>query len=176
MSILVVSTPSVALAYTYAGYRWPTNHAFFTFDPSLPPEWHGAVYNGFSVWNDAGADFTFIGVYTSENEIRARNAGPVWVARAIIYRYWWNPWRIREADMEFNTYYPWSTTGASDAYDVQHVAAHEAGHWLALLHSEYYWATMAPAREPVELEKGDTWRRTLHWDDIAGIKYIYGTK
>jgi hypothetical protein len=33
-----------------------------------------------------------------------------------------------EADIRFNTEFKWSTTGASAAYDIQSVAAHEIGH------------------------------------------------
>ena len=33
-----------------------------------------------------------------------------------------------EADIRFNTAFKWSTTGASSAYDIQSVAAHEVGH------------------------------------------------
>ncbi len=39
-----------------------------------------------------------------------------------------------ESDLRFNTGYKWSTTGASNAYDIQTVAAHEFGHVLQFDH------------------------------------------
>jgi len=39
-----------------------------------------------------------------------------------------------EADIRFNTKFKWSTAGASGAYDIQSVAAHEIGHALQFGH------------------------------------------
>ena len=39
-----------------------------------------------------------------------------------------------EADIRFNTDFKWSTTGASGAYDIQSVAAHEIGHAIQFDH------------------------------------------
>ena len=39
-----------------------------------------------------------------------------------------------EADIRFNTEFKWSTTGASGAYDIQSVAAHEIGHVIQFDH------------------------------------------
>jgi hypothetical protein len=39
-----------------------------------------------------------------------------------------------ESDIRFNTAFKWSTKGASDAYDIQSVAAHEIGHVLQFDH------------------------------------------
>ncbi len=39
-----------------------------------------------------------------------------------------------EADIRFNTDYTWSTTGASNALDIQTIAAHEIGHALQFDH------------------------------------------
>jgi hypothetical protein len=39
-----------------------------------------------------------------------------------------------ESDIRFNTAFKWSTTGASGAYDIQSVAAHEIGHVLQFDH------------------------------------------
>jgi hypothetical protein len=39
-----------------------------------------------------------------------------------------------ESDIRFNTAYEWATNGASDAYDIRSVAAHEIGHVLQFDH------------------------------------------
>ncbi|MFQ6114655.1 MAG: hypothetical protein ACE5NG_11340 [bacterium] len=67
----------------------------------------------------------------------------------------------------------WSAIGdpASNEYDVQNTATHEAGHWLCLndlYGSQYYWLTMYGYGDP-----GETYKRTLHQGDIDGITYIY---
>jgi MYXO-CTERM domain-containing protein len=52
--------------------------------------------------------------------------------------------------------------------DVQNTVTHEAGHTLGLAHSSDASATMA-ASAPA----GETAKRTLHADDLAGICAIY---
>ncbi len=39
-----------------------------------------------------------------------------------------------ESDIRFSNSFKWSTKGASGAYDIQSVAAHEIGHVLQLAH------------------------------------------
>ena len=66
-----------------------------------------------------------------------------------------------ESDIRFNTAFKWSTTGASDAYDIQSVAAHEIGHVLQFDH-----VTNQSKRDYTELmwpyvDIGDTTGRKL---------------
>ncbi|MBD3234887.1 MAG: T9SS type A sorting domain-containing protein [candidate division Zixibacteria bacterium] len=56
-------------------------------------------------------------------------------------------------------------------YDVWSLAANELGHVLVLGASEYDEATMYSNFRP-----GEMFKRTLHWDDIAGIQAIYGER
>jgi hypothetical protein len=53
--------------------------------------------------------------------------------------------------------------------DLQNVVTHEAGHFLGLAHSDVAGATMS-RRAPV----GETEKRSLEADDIAGLCAIYG--
>jgi hypothetical protein len=78
--------------------------------------------------------------------------------------------QIVEADMAFNSSYPFSTNTASvsNQIDMQSVATHEAGHFLGLDHatnvsSTMYWATGF----------GSIYQRNLSADDIAGISTLY---
>ncbi len=79
-----------------------------------------------------------------------------------------------------NLYYPWSTSGSPYDYDVQNSATHEFGHAVGLgdittftevqqqhqgqwnLVTMYKWSTY-----------GDTFKRTLHQDDIDGFLARY---
>ena len=77
-----------------------------------------------------------------------------------------------EFDIVLDSAESWSLTGAEDAFDVQNIATHEAGHTLglkdlrspkdgALTMHAYTW-------------KGDDSKRTLGSGDILGIQKIYG--
>ena len=68
-----------------------------------------------------------------------------------------------------NTYYPWSTTGAATAYDLQSCLTHEFGHWAPL--SDVASPTDATMYQT--MAKGETKKRTLASDDIAGVRYCY---
>lgn len=76
-------------------------------------------------------------------------------------------WANTEVDLDVNTSYIWSTTGTSNAYDLQGVFTHELGHLLGLNHSGVSGATMWP-----DINPGNTSWRTLSTDDINGIKSI----
>ena len=72
---------------------------------------------------------------------------------------------IVDADIEMNgQHYGFSLTGASDAYDLESSLTHEVGHVLGLDHSPQILATMFKDSAP-----GETHKRTLHDDDIAGV-------
>lgn len=78
---------------------------------------------------------------------------------------------ILEADIVFNSYYPYHINGTSHALDLQNVAAHELGHSVPLgdLHGpEHLEKTMVGV-----IGWGETKKRDLHQDDIDGITFLY---
>lgn len=76
---------------------------------------------------------------------------------------------ILDADVEFNGVdFVWNTEGRAEQADVWNTMIHEAGHILGLDHSEFAEATMYRFASP-----GETDKRDLHDDDIAGICAIY---
>ncbi len=76
---------------------------------------------------------------------------------------------IADADIEMNGEHHRFTVGDSDSVvDVQNTLTHEVGHFLGLDHSNVADATMF-GRAP----EGETQKRTLHTDDIAGLVSIY---
>lgn len=79
--------------------------------------------------------------------------------------------QIVEFDMVFNTYYTWSTDGASNAMDLQNIAVHELGHnGLNDLRPPKDWALTMYAYSA----SGETIKRTLGIGDILGIQELYG--
>ena len=86
---------------------------------------------------------------------------------------WYNPAtkEIVEFDMVFNTNYAWSTTGASNAMDLQNIATHEFGHnGLGDLRPPKDQALTMYAYSGL----GETIKRTLGTGDILGIQKLYG--
>jgi hypothetical protein len=78
-----------------------------------------------------------------------------------------------EADIRFNTEFKWSTTGASGAYDIQSVAAHEIGHAIQFDH-----VTNSSKRDHTVvmwpyLDIGDTSGRKLGRGDALGNNSHY---
>jgi hypothetical protein len=79
---------------------------------------------------------------------------------------------VYEADMAWNDH-DFVFNGVGDPttleHDIWNIAAHEFGHFLKLNHPPYTEATMY-----LYSSKGETKKRDLYSDDVAGIQYIYG--
>lgn len=84
---------------------------------------------------------------------------------------WYIGGAIIECDMEFEDGYNWGTTGASNLMDVQNIATHEFGHFLLLL--DLYGSADSEKTMYGYARYGETKKRTLDSDDIAGISSIY---
>jgi hypothetical protein len=94
---------------------------------------------------------------------------------------------ILEADIFFNSAFPWSSAAAGEAgrYDVESIALHEIGHLHGLGHSALGETELrAGGRRvlaseavmfPIAFSPGSVNQRTLHADDIAGISDLYST-
>ena len=92
---------------------------------------------------------------------------------------------IVEADIFFNSTFPWSTApaGESGRYDVESIALHEIGHLHGLGHSALGETELrAGGRRvlaseavmfPIAFSPGSIDQRVLHADDIAGISDLY---
>ncbi len=77
-----------------------------------------------------------------------------------------------ESDAQYNTYYTWSTNGASGAMDVLNIAVHEIGHTFGLDHPR--GGGIACLTMYAYANEGETQKRTLGDGDILGIQAIYG--
>lgn len=81
---------------------------------------------------------------------------------------------IVEFDMQYNTYYNWgdASTGGSGVMDIQNIATHEFGHAFGL--SDIYSGAYSKVTMYGYSNYGETEKRTLEAQDIAGIRKIYG--
>jgi len=76
-----------------------------------------------------------------------------------------------ESDIDINTSYSWQTDGSQSALDVQNILTHELGHTLGL--SDLYGDADKEKTMYGYATEGETKKRTLHQDDIDGIRYLY---
>jgi hypothetical protein len=165
-----------------AGYRINENTSDCTGEGA-------AIINAANTWSAAGAAFMFKYEGSHSNTSAGWNfsseimwktlSRPDVVASAYS---WFDPFgMITERDIEFNESWMWSTAGtpSSETFDVESIALHELGHWLALrdLYGDIGDGINDTAKvmygRADELYLGTT-KRALHADDIAGIRWIYG--
>ena len=91
-----------------------------------------------------------------------------------------------EADIFFNSVFPWSTseTGAAGRFDLQSVATHEIGHLVGLGHSALGETELRPTGGrrvvasgavmfPIAMAAGTIADRVLQPDDVAGVSNAY---
>lgn len=137
-----------------------------------------AIINAARTWNAVdGADFVLSyggetdaekTSYNGSNEIIFAHKGTT--EPSGLARIWYTlDYVIVEADIWINADYQWDTTGApsADELDLQSVAVHEFGHWLALGHDDSGDAIMFST-----VTMG-TVKRDLHQNDIDGINFVY---
>jgi hypothetical protein len=91
---------------------------------------------------------------------------------AIATTYWWSSGgRIIDADIVFwdggFTFFTGSS-GCSNGFYIEDIAAHEFGHALGLGHSASTSATMYPSVSTCNMSN-----RSLDADDIAGVQALY---
>jgi len=165
--MLIISMASPASAYVDNGVKWQYGFAIVIKDASIPSAWSNSLTQSMSAWNNAGADFYFYWIGGTDNKLYYKSLGEG-STLAIAHRTYVGDYMIK-CTTDFNNDQNWSTTGEAGKFDVQSVATHEFGHWLSLGHSSNTEATMYPT-----VATGETKKRTLHSDDIAGIIHIYG--
>jgi hypothetical protein len=195
------STSPFLVTFSYNGNKWAGAHPIVPIhinpnnkssDGIPPAAQRAAVWAAADTWNRQASFSFLLGVGDSSKVGIFKNSenGVSWVVindpelptwahcnegATLAGTYCW-VWgapgpTITECDFMFNDRCAWSTDGASGTYDVQSVAVHEFGHFLTLndLYGDPDWAKIMYG---VTHGKGTT-HRTLHDDDIAGIRWIY---
>lgn len=176
-----LSAASISWAYTIAyknGFdTYPTKVYCYS---GFAQESKDAVHNACAEWNAAGqGDLVYYSssthkntkypYYNGKNQITKGNRGKnKYGMETSLYSVDGDK-SVCEADIDINTYYLWKNDGSSDALDVQNGMTHELGHLLGLDHSSKKSATMY-----MDVEFGETSKRTLSSDDKKGIAKIYG--
>ena len=171
-SAYVVSTAAGGACYSYSDIHWASNKIPVGYSISTgrgaPSGASGAIEAGFQVWSNAGTSFSFRG--GGGNSVSWGNIdGPGETLAVATVWYDARTEEIARATIRFDTSEKWATDGRTrDAFDVQNIAAHEAGHWLMLNDVSCSEETMYRYAAP-----GETKKRTLGSGDIAGIEFIY---
>jgi hypothetical protein len=140
-----------------------------------------AIHDSFAAWSRASStlDYRFDG-YTAEGSVGKDGRNVVFfiygdwpydsAMAAVTFRWFDNrSGALLDTDIAFNAVdYPWTIGGPG--LDIQNSATHEVGHACGLGHSAVTEATMFG-----KTYAGETIKRTLHDDDLAGLAAIYGS-
>lgn len=174
------------VTFGYGGIKWPGSSPTLTYrinENTADCTGEGAaVQAAFATWNAAGAAFAFAyGGTTSATN--ASNNGineifwdttPEDPNATALNTTWFTGSTILESDIAFNDEKLWSTTGASNAQDVESIALHELGHSLQL--SDLY-GTVDSYNDSGKVLYGrgliGGQKRSLTTQDINGINWIY---
>lgn len=153
--------------YVYNGIYWHQGYAQYYPNSTILSSWIPSLDTAADTWSNVDTNFYFSENSSSSNELYYAELGS---DGPIASTSWWPPYgdSMSAAWTTFNANKNFSTSEASDCFDVQSVAVHEFGHWLSLGHSSDSQAVMYPY-----LSKGQL-KRDLYWDDTMGIVYIYG--
>lgn len=162
--------------YATAGWRWTTPYSAFA-------DQHASLFSqAGNAWDSETGASIFGGVqsgvrgtagtYDGVNQIQFVSLGASTTIAVTTTWYYRGSGQAVESDGQYNTYYAWSTSGASGAMDVLNIATHEVGHTFGLNHPK------GPGVSCLTMyayaNAGETQKRTLGDGDILGIQAIYG--
>lgn len=173
------------VAFGYGQQQWPYHAVDFYINDNTT-DCIGedlAIRTAASTWNEQCADFAFLYAGKRTDTDTGNGINEIWWVPSLpggVAAYTWSraaselTW---EADILINDSYTWSTSGSpqqSEA-DVRTYALHEFGHWLTL---EDLYGNVDGQNDVAKVmyytNPSGTTKRTLHPDDIAGIRWIYG--
>ena len=180
------ATDCTATAYSLTGWRWTTpynaqwdvanpygfsastilgtmNTAANTWDNTVAADIFGSMSQGGSASNIRRQDFV------NQQGFKGLGGGGT---IAVTYTWAYADGRAAESDAAYNTFYLWSTSGASNAMDLQGIGTHEMGHTFGLGHSSTASVNTCLTMYPYG-NYGQTYQRTLGDGDILGIDAIY---
>ncbi len=165
------------VTFSYGGQKWPVAiQSFYVSENTADYAGEGTLLrNAASTWN-AVSSFTLSSAGAATNPVSGNDRNEVWWANSgatgilAEARYWYWGTSLIEADVTFNDYYAWGTGSSANVYDIQSVALHEFGHWLAL--RDLYGADDSGKVMYGSIPSA-TQRRSLSGSDVQGIRWIY---
>ena len=162
--------------------RWGIPSETYFINPAGGPEGAvSAIEASYQTWTDvATSAFRFVsgGTTTSDatgvrDGVNLVSFGPLESSSIAVTFTWYDTGtgKITDSDIRLSTGFSWSADGAPGAMDVRNIVTHESGHSLSL----------EDLFDPADSEKtmyafassGETKKRSLHPDDIAGITHLY---
>ncbi len=193
---LAAALASQAFGYIYSGRRHELNQLPWTFNynnrgtPDCANEFT-ELTTALATWSNVsgqwyrqqrGADTTTLNYgydsyvlavwYHSSYASYGQTSWPFGSTAIAVNVYWYSGSLIVHNDVCFNNYnFTWSDSGQSGRMDVQNIAAHEFGHNLCL--NDIYDSYASEYTMYGYSGYGETKKRSLHQDDIDGIRYIY---
>lgn len=170
------ATDCPSTKYVKAGWKWLAPYSAFA-------DQHASIFSaaGNSWDSETGAEiFGSVqsgngqaGVLDGRNQISFVNLGGGSTIAVTTTWYYRQTGEAVESDGQYNTAFPWSTSGASNAMDVHNIAAHEVGHTLGLNHPKGSGGISCLTMYAYA-NTGETQKRTLGDGDILGIEAVYG--
>lgn len=185
LSVFFAALTCAARAYDLNGQDWvyhaqPMGENWEVCTTDMPSGAAERIKEGAARWNYTRFKFTFSadacsssGAYPGNPQVNQIDIGGGFGRRTLAETTWFytSGRHITQCDMRFNSnknWYAGTGTPGSHQFDFLSVAIHEFGHCLSLGHSDVDGAVMAES-----IAAGKT-LRSLHADDLAGIRAIYG--
>ena len=180
---LLLSVPffSAQADVTPSGIHWASSTVnWYHNNASLSSSWRSAIKSGRTAWTSTGASINYSsqGDTSRTGAVDGRN---VWYSQNLgsgalgttYASYNSSTMELSDVDTVLNTYYAWSTSGASGYYDVQNVSTHEWGHWVHLYDDAWYEYWDSDNTMYGVMGTGETSKRTLTSEDSSAILSVY---
>jgi putative cell wall-binding protein len=166
------------VTFAYDGFRWASPSATFRVNANYAgiTDELAMVKAAASTWSSATSfEFNYGGTcnttgfpaWNSHNDVFWTDSLPPGVFSQTVC--WWSGSQLMEADLGLSQSVDWGD-GTGSSVDVQTVALHEFGHWLAL---RALYGPNDTAKVMYGNLAAGVIKRTLTADDIAGANWIY---
>jgi len=174
-------------SFGYSGIHWADSNipVEYYISTTVPSTWITVIQQCFQTWEDVDGSYmnytcmgtTAIGAPENRDDVNVVSHGYVdGPSGTLAYVNAWYDTDTKllvETDLVFDSSETWSITEIcpSDAFDVQNIGTHEAGHTLLL--NDLYDPADSEETMYGYASKGENKKRTLDAGDVAGICFIY---
>ncbi len=163
--------------------KWPVQSVSYVVNAAGSPAGSlEGIRSAMQTWTDVGSSsfvFAYAGTTTAsshgkndgQNIVTFAHMGSNGTLAENAFWYTTGTGELLDSDIRFNTNYPWSTDVSPTDYDVQNIGTHEFGHSLSL--DDLYGDADAEKTMYGYGSPGETKKRTLDPDDVAGVAHLY---